>query len=179
MVESGAAEAYVRRGQAGMVRTKAAEESFKKALAAYQSRKKVEAMALFEAAVMLDSRAKQDGQVDPRYRSWYGMCLALEGGKFREGLSLCRKAAQEEFYNHQVWLNLGRVEMEAGNKRQAHEALRRGMHLAPAREKKRYQHLLDVLGMRRKPFFSFLNRNHPLNVFFGKLTWRHRKREED
>ena len=162
-----------------MVRTKAAEESFKKALDAYRGRKTVEAMALFEAAVMLDSRAKQDGQVDPRYRSWYGMCLALEGGKFREGLNLCRKAAEEEFYSHQVWMNLGRVEMEAGNKAKAHEAFRRGLHLAPSQEKKRYRHLLDVLGMRRKPFFGFLRRSHPLNVFFGKLTWRHGKNEPD
>jgi tetratricopeptide (TPR) repeat protein len=161
-----------------MVRTKSAEESFKKALEAYRGGKPREAMALFEAAVMLDSRAKQDASVDPRYRSWYGLCLALEGGKLREGLNLCRKAAEEEFFNHEVWLNLGRVEMEAGHKEEAHEALRRGLHLAPGQQKKTFLHFLDVLGLRRRPFFKFLPRRHGLNVIVGRFTWRFGRKDD-
>ncbi|MGD8375513.1 MAG: tetratricopeptide repeat protein [Acidobacteriota bacterium] len=158
-----------------MLRCKPAEESFKKALLAFQNRKPKEALALFEAAVTLDSRSQTDGPVDPRYRSYYGLCLAMQGGKVREGLTLCRKAAEQEFYNHSIWMNLGRVELEAGNRAEAHAAFRRGFHLAPAAERKAFRRMLEIAGMRRKPFFSFLPRSHPLNRFIGRLTWRKRR----
>ena len=162
-----------------MVRSKGAEETFKKGLKALREHKAREALALFEAAVTLASRSSQDGKVDPRYRSYYGLCIALDAGKFRDGLALCRRAAEDEFYNHEVWLNLARVEMETGNKEEAHTALRRGLHLAPRRERVKYERFLEVLGMRRKPFFSFLGRTHALNVLIGRLTWRMGNKQGD
>ena len=161
-----------------VVGSKAAEESFKKGLEALGKNRQLEAMALFEAAVTLDARANQDSKGNPRYRSYYGMCLALEGRKYRDGLVLCRKAAEEEFYNHEVWFNLGRAEMEAGNKSRSHQAFIRGLHLAPGKEKKRFQRNLQILGLRRNPFFSFLPRRHFLNTIVGRLTWRLNKEDE-
>jgi len=153
------------------VRSKAAEDAFTKGMTAFRGQKAVEALAFFEAAVTLASR-NMDGDVDPRYRSFYGLSLAFQAGKFREGLTFCRKAAEEEFYNHEIWANLGRVEMEAGHTERAHAAFRRGLHLAPARQRAQYYRLLNLLGMRRKPFFSFLRRQHFLNRWMGRLTWR-------
>ncbi len=163
-----------------MVRSRAAEDNFKNGMAAFRDNRAREAMALFEVAVTLDARKQQDGgKVDPRYRSFYGLCVAFQGGKFREGLSLCRKAAEDEFYNHEIWMNLGRVEMEAGNKEKAHDAFRRGMHLAPAKQRKQFQRMLEVLGMRRRPFFSFLPRTHGLNRLIGRMSWRDPPEDDD
>ena len=61
---------------------KPAEESFRKGLDSLKNHRGKEAMAFFEASLLLDSRArKTSGQ--PRYRSYYGLCLASTTGKMR------------------------------------------------------------------------------------------------
>jgi Flp pilus assembly protein TadD len=149
---------------------KPAEDSFRKGVEVLQvcGRNK-EAMALFEASLLLDSRAqKTSGQ--PRYRSYYGLCLSTTKGKMKEALKLCRKACEDEFYNWEVWFNLGRVEREAGNCVKAHKALVRALRLQPRNQEIRKE--LEELGMRRPPMISFLGRDHPLNRFLGRLTYR-------
>jgi len=150
--------------------SKAAEGSFKRGLEALRAQgREKEALALFEAALTLDSRATGSSG-EARYRSYYGMALGLFGGKIRQALPLCRKAAEEEFYNPEIWKNLGKLEMEAENKPEAHEAFVRGLRLAP--DDAEFRHLLIILGRRRKPILSFLPRKHPLNVLLGRWTYR-------
>ena len=149
---------------------KPAEDSFRKGVQALQNKlKQKEAMAFFEASLLLDSR-KQKNSGQPRYRSYYGLCLSTTKGKMREALKLCRKATKDEFYNHEVWLNLGKVEKEAGNQLKAHKALLRALHLSPHKTEVREE--LKNLGLRREPLFSFLGRSHALNRFMGRMTYR-------
>ena len=149
---------------------KPAEDSFRKGVKALESRfRQKEAMAFFEASLLLDSRAqKSSGQ--PRYRSYYGLCLSSTKGKMREALMLCRKATKDEFYNYEVWFNLGKVEREAGNHHKAHKALVRALHLSPRKAEIREE--LESLGLRREPIFSFLSRDHVLNRLMGRMTYR-------
>jgi tetratricopeptide (TPR) repeat protein len=156
------------------VASKGAEASFNRGMEALKtSGREREALALFEAALTLDSRASGTSGA-PRYRSFYGLCLGLYGGKMRQGLALCRKAAEEEFYQPDVWRNLGRLEMEAGNRPEAHAAFVRALRLAPRDSELR--RLLVVLGMRRTPIVPFLSRSNRVNVFLGRLTYRGKKR---
>ena len=76
-------------------------------------------LALFEAAPTSDRRAGNK-KGEARYRSYFGLCMVLRGENRREGLALCRQAASQEFYNPQMWLNLGRAETAAGHRRRAH-----------------------------------------------------------
>lgn len=149
---------------------KPAEDSFRKGVKALKNQfKQKEAMAFFEASLLLDSRAqKSSGQ--PRYRSYYGLCLSTTKGKMKEALKLCRKATKDEFYNHEVWLNLGKVEKQAGNQLKAHKALVRALHLSPHKAEVREE--LEDLGLRREPLFSFLGRSHAINRFMGRMTYR-------
>lgn len=149
---------------------KPAEDSFRKGVQAMKSQlRRKEAMALFEASLLLDSRAqKTSGQ--PRYRSYYGLCLSSTKGKMKEALKLCRRACEDEFYNYEVWFNLGKVEREAGNQHKAQRALVRALHLSPRKGEIREE--LKSLGLRRSPLFSFLGRDHALNRFMGRLTYR-------
>ena len=77
---------------------------------------------------------RQHGAPRPqaRYLSWYGLALALEGGRLREGVEFCRQAVPLEFYNPELYLNLGRVLIVAGRKREAYDALRKGIALQPS-----------------------------------------------
>lgn len=149
---------------------KPAEDSFRKGVKALKNQfKQKEAMAFFEASLLLDSRAqKSSGQ--PRYRSYYGLCLSTTKGKMKEALKLCRKATKDEFYNYEVWFNLGKVEREAGNQHKAHKALVRALHLSPRKTEIREE--LESLGLRRTPMFSFLSRDHVLNRLMGRMTYR-------
>jgi len=149
---------------------KPAEDSFRKGVQAMKSQlRQKEAMALFEASLLLDSRAQKSfGQ--PRYRSYYGLCLSSKKGKMKEALRLCRRACEDEFYNYEVWFNLGKVEREAGNQHKAQRALVRALHLSPRKGEIREE--LESLGLRRSPVFSFLDRDHVLNRFMGRLTYR-------
>jgi tetratricopeptide (TPR) repeat protein len=157
--------------------SKAADETFRKAMQTLDKNGlNKEALALFEAAVTLDARSTGN-RGRPRYRSYYGMCLALEGNKFRDGLALCRSAAQEEFYSADLWMNLGKVEMEFGNRDEAHEAFLRGFRLAP--HERGFLDQLEILGRRRPPLISFLSRRNPLNVMFGRLTHKLSRKADD
>ncbi len=147
-----------------------AEDSFRKGLKALKSGfRQKEAMAFFEASLLLDSRGqKSSGQ--PRYRSYYGLCLSSTKGKMKDALKLCRKATKDEFYNYEVWLNLGKVEKQAGNSLKAHKALVRALHLSPRKAEVREE--LKSLGLRREPLFSFLGRSNVVNRLLGRITYR-------
>ena len=149
---------------------KAAEESFRKGLEAFRvNGSGLKAMAFFEAALTLDVKENNDeGQA--RYRSYLGLCFVLRDQDLEKGLSLCRQAAEEEFFNPQMWLNLGRAEMKAGHRWRAHKALVRARRLAP--ENPDIVRELQRLGMRRAPFFTFLPRDHWINIWMGKFTYR-------
>jgi len=144
-----------------------AEESFRRGVEALESGKGLQAMALFEAAIELERRYGVD-RPQARYLSYYGLCLGTEGGRHREGVRFCREATQLEFYNPDLYLNLGRVLLGAGDRRAAYAALADGYRLQPGhpaivREMKR-------MGLRRRPPIPFLSRTNPLNVLIGRIT---------
>lgn len=159
---------------------KAAEESFRQGLEAFKiNGSGLRAKTLFETAISLEMK-KNNSLGQARYRSYLGLCMVLRNQEVKRGLSLCRQAAEEEFFNAQMWINLGRAEMKAGHRWRAHKALVRARALAP--EKVDTLRELQRLGMRRPPFFAFLSRDNWLNVWLGKLTYRlsgHRKPDED
>ena len=145
----------------------AAESRFRRGREALDEGRGLEALALFEAALELERR---HGAIRPqaRYLSFYGLTLALEGGRIREGLGFCKRAIPEEFYNPELYWNYGRVLMAAGRKKEAHDVLRKGQILQPSHAGIAKD--LDKLGRRRRPMIPFLSRSHPFNVALGRLV---------
>jgi len=144
-----------------------AEESFQKGMEALAEGKGVRALALFEAAIEIERR---QGATSPqaRYLSYYGLCLGLEANHVREGLQFCREAIDLEFYNPDLFLNLGRVLLEAEMRRAAYDAFVKGTRVQPghaglSRELRR-------MGLRRQPVIGCLARRNPLNVLLGRMT---------
>lgn len=146
---------------------RAAEDSYRKGLDALASGEGIKALAQFEAAIRLDRRYRE-GRPQPRYLSHYGLCLALETGRLKEGIELCRDAVSAESYNADLHCNLGRVLLAGERRREGWQALQRGLKLEP-----RHDGILRALagmGQRRKPVLPFLSRRHPINVLLGKMT---------
>lgn len=122
-----------------------------------------EALACFEEVLRLEP-------ADAAALSHRGLCLGLYEGRAADGIADCRRAVDLEFYRADHYLNLGRVLLAAGRKREAVQTFRQGRtvdprHPAILRE-------LEGLGVRRRPVVPWLPRGHFLNRHLGRFRAR-------
>src|SRR5688572_5665970 len=151
--------------------TRSAEMSFRKGLQALDEMRHLDSLAYFESALHLEERS---GNPAPRmkYLSYYGLSLSLAAGRTHEAIEMCERALSVEFYNPDLYLNVARVYLSAGERRRAHKALCQGLRI-----EKRHAGLLAEfrrMGVRRKPLFAFLPRRHVLNRLTGSILGRGR-----
>lgn len=119
------------------------------------------------AAALEHFRAAHSLQRDnPRYRSYYGLCVGLVERRFNKALELCSSAVKEEFFNPDLYLNLARVHLAFGFKAEGLRYLRRALMIDPGNEGARTT--LEQLGRRRRPVLRFLPRRHLLNRWLGR-----------
>jgi len=143
-----------------MQRSVTAEESYRRGRDHLERGETQAALDHFRTAHQVD-------RANPRYRSFYGLGLALVERRFDRALELCRSAAKEEFFNPELYHNLARVHLAFGFKAEAIRYLRRGLMIDPGNAA--MQNELRVLGMRRRPVLSFLPRRHPVNRLLGRF----------
>ena len=87
-----------------------------------------------------------------------------------DAVSLCEQAARQEFYKAELLNNLGRVYLMSGQRKKAYDMFKKGIETDPEFFK---NHLcLEAMGVRSRPVFGFLGRNHPVNVVTGKTMRR-------
>ena len=143
------------------------EEFFKAGMFLLKRDKLKEAHAAFKRALFLREQ-------EPRYMSYTGLTLAMAMGKTKEAVLLCEKAVTKEFFRSELFLNLGKVYLLAGNRKKAHIAFRKGMALD--RDNRTLRGELEKMGIRKPPVFQFLDRRHPVNKLTGKVLHRLRLR---
>lgn len=148
---------------------RAAEESFQKGVEALAQGKSLEALALFESAIAIERQFGGE-RAQPRYVSYYGLCLVLQNRKLVDALALCREAVEAEFFNPDLYCNLVRVLVAAGRRAEAYGVALRGLRWESRHSG--LQRELRSLGSRRKPVIRFLSRNNPINVFLGRMTYQ-------
>ena len=107
-----------------------------------------------------------------KFVSYLGLALTLSQGKSDEGLKLCEQAVKREFFDPDLYCNLGMVYLRHRMKSPAFEAFQKGLNLKPGHrrileELERYDH-------RSEPVFAFLPRGHALNRLAGRLRFRFR-----
>ncbi|RPJ60656.1 MAG: hypothetical protein EHM24_27020 [Acidobacteria bacterium] len=120
----------------------------------------------------------------PVVKSYLAYCKARERGQYGEGVRLCLSALAAEPHNPAHHLNLGRIHVLGRQKAKAIAAFRKGLSSdavtnnipgaeATADGRARQQALilseLRRLGIRKRPPFPSLPRDHRLNRVFGKL----------
>lgn len=137
-----------------------AEEHYRRGRELFDHDKIDQALENFRTAHNLDP-------ANPRYRSFFGLGLALVERRFDRALELCRSAAKEEFFNPELYHNLSRVHLAFGFKAEAIRYLRRGLMIDPANMAMIDD--LETLGMRQSPVLSFLPRRHPMNRLLGRV----------
>jgi tetratricopeptide (TPR) repeat protein len=120
----------------------------------------------------------------PAASSYLAYCKAKERGQYREAIHMCEAALKAEPHNPAHYLNLGRIFVLTRHKAKAMETFRKGLSgdavtgSAPAAEstpetRAKQQALILAemrrLGIRRRPPFSSLPRDHALNRVAGKV----------
>jgi len=123
----------------------------------------------------------------PVVRSYLAYCMAKERGQYREAIRLCEAALKAEPHNPAHYLTLGRIFVLTRHKAKAMETFRRGLSndavtgASPAAEsspdaraKQQAQILAEMrrLGIRKRPPFPSLPRDHALNRVTGRLLAR-------
>ena len=147
------------------------DETFQKGLAALDRRSFQQAAALFQEAIELE---RVEGSKAPRmkYISFLGLVYTMTGGRSEEGLKLCLKAVKRDFFDPDIYCNLGMVYLRNRQKAEAFEAFQRGLNLSP--RNKRIRDELERYERRCNPVFTFLPRGHLINRMFGALRHRFR-----
>jgi tetratricopeptide (TPR) repeat protein len=103
-------------------------------------------------------------------RSFYGVTIAIVRGDLSRGRRLCEEAVFQGVLEPELYINLATVYLHSGRKDLAVETLDTGLSLSPG--DRILKRLREQLGRRQRPVFPFLNRNHLLNRYAGRL--RHR-----
>jgi len=134
------------------------ERLFDGALAALAVGETPTALAKLERALKLKD--------DHSWYSYLGYCVAKERGQVKRGMELCQRSLAADAANPVHFLNLAKVYLVAGNKRDAVAALRGGMGAGGSDE---IVALLNKVGTRKPPVIAGLPRNHPLNKYLGML----------
>lgn len=98
------------------------------------------------------------------FYSFLGYGMAREGKK-QEGLKLCRRAVELEFYQPDAYWCLARVSLLMGDKKAAAEAMEQG--LALDHDHGELKVLRGELGKREEPVVKGLSRRHLLNRVLG------------
>lgn len=114
------------------------------------------------------SRAVEQGsRLTSVARSYLGFLLAARDGHYWEGLELCRKAVEAEFFQPEIQVNLARTYLLRERRREAVAALERALEIDP--EHAGALHLHRLLGQRNRPAIPFLRRSNPINRLIGSL----------
>ncbi|GAM08830.1 hypothetical protein OR1_01104 [Geobacter sp. OR-1] len=119
------------------------------------------ALVHFEKAV--------DAGGTPECLSYLGYCIAKERGQISRGRILCREALDEEPENQIHYLNLAKICLLGRDKDGALESLRQGAAFGNNEE---LAAMLEEVGTRKPPVFSFLHRDHLLNLYAGIVLGR-------
>jgi hypothetical protein len=99
--------------------------------------------------------------------SFLGYGVARFQGKLREGLQLCEHSIKLQYYEADNHFNLARVHMLSANRKLTVQALERALKLDPD-----HPGLLALkleIGMRKRPVLKWLDRDHPINRWLGRL----------
>ncbi len=144
------------------------ERSFERGKASLEQGEALEALVFFEAAVRQARRRREPPPA--KFLSYYGLCLGIATGKLEHALEACRTAKERQFYNAELYLNLGKVYLFKGDRAAAFRTYLSGLnwesdHEAIGRE-------VERMGRRRRPFLPFLARTNAFNRLLGRLAAR-------
>jgi len=148
----------------------ASEEIFRKAIEQLEQKQYQQCISMLRSA--MDTEKQTSAAPRMKHLSYLGLALTLSQGRSEEGQKLCEQAVKREFYDADLFCNLGIVSLRNRRRKQAFEAFRKGLALRPKHP--RINEELDRHERRQDAVFPALPRNHLLNRLAGKMRYRFR-----
>jgi len=147
----------------------ASEVAWRNGLQLLERRNFKDSIALFQQAIDLE---RQEGVKSPRMKfvSYLGLALTLAQGRSDDAIRLCEQAVKREFFDPDLFCNLGIVYLRNRQRGRAFDAFQRGLTLKPGHRRIREE--LDRYDRRSDPVLGFLPRQHPLNRLAGRVRAR-------
>lgn len=139
------------------------KKHFKLGLKAYKSGDLGKALTHFDKASNIERH-------NSLYLSFNGLLLALKKNELGRGMDLCTRAIKRTPSNTRLYLNLGLIYLEAGNKKGAIRTFERGLKFN--RNDKLINKELIKLGVKKKPILPFFSRSGFVNRNLGLLIRR-------
>jgi len=100
----------------------------------------------------------------PEVLAWYGYCLANDKKQYGPAMDLCKEALGTAPDNPDIYLAVGKIYLLAGRKRSAICAFNKGLKMGRSDAIVKQ---LDLIGLRKSPVFSFMDRDSFINVYVG------------
>jgi len=145
------------------------ETAWRGGVQALERRNYKESISLFQQAI---DQERTEGAKNPKMKfvSYLGLALTLSQGKSEEGLKLCEQAVKREFFDPDLYCNLGIVYLRHRMKAPAFEAFQKGLNLKAGHS--RILEELEKYDRRGEPVLSFLPRGHYVNRLLGRVRFR-------
>lgn len=103
--------------------------------------------------------------VPPVLFSALGLCYAMARNNILSGLTYCQRAISMDHFEPGFYQNLGMIYLKTGDKKKALAVFQKGLKLNP--EHSGIWSQISQLGFRKRPFLSFLPRQHFINKYLG------------
>jgi len=123
----------------------------------------------FDKAAELLAETLKISPDNPTYLSYYGLCVGMLGD-LGEAEKYCVRGARLSPVNPIILVNLGRVLLEQGYRKEARDQFSRAYAIDNTNSAAALE--LSGMGVRRQLPLPFLARTNPLNIIVGKV--RHR-----
>ncbi len=103
------------------------------------------------------------------YRAYCAAGLTADRRKVKEALRLCQDSMQRDSSNSTHYLLQGRILLLMGDRKNAIKVFQTGLKVEP---NPKIIAEIKRIGMRKTNIFEKLDRDHPLNLYLGKLLSR-------
>ena len=123
------------------------------------------------ASTKLEEALALGAEPQPFIDAARAVCLAALRQQYTQAIETCKQAIAQEPCSSALYLHLGRVYLLADKRKEAIACFREGMLY---RRDQRIMNELKQLGLRRRPVFDSLPRQHFLNRVAGRLCARFR-----
>jgi Flp pilus assembly protein TadD len=123
-----------------------------------------------DKAVPHFTRALELNKQNPFYLSYLGVAIAASEQKWEDAEARCYEALRMKRSQPELYLNLSKVYVLAGKRKDAVDTLLEGLPLT--RHDARIVKALRRFGVRKPPVLRFLDRDHPVNRKLGRIRYR-------
>ena len=118
----------------------------------------------------LFSKLSETEKEDPQFMSGYALLMAQADGHEQKGIEMAEKLARDYPTRPYIQLNYARALLLKGDRLTGLRLMRRLVRVDSLEGQ--VQHILEWMGVRRRPVIPVLSRSHPINYVLGRL--RHR-----